>query len=311
MLSMNKIYNAIMGLVVGDALGVPVEFKKRDTYEITDMIGYGTYNQPPGTWSDDSSMTLATLESIARIGCVNAMDIMKNFENWLYNGEFTPYGVTFDVGGTTQAAISRFNRGCPLKDCGGKSINDNGNGALMRILPISLIPYSDIKRYNISSVTRLTHAHDISITASFIYTAVVEAILNGQPKEKAVEINVEDFRSQITYLTVLRDYKPLFDIKTLSRDDIKSSGYVVDTLEAALWCLYHTDNYRDCVLTAVNLGEDTDTVAAVTGGLAGLYYGCGSEKGIPLEWIEKIPRKEWITQLCNDFNKNICSKGSN
>lgn len=307
---MNKIYNAIMGLVVGDALGVPVEFKKRDTYEVTDMIGYGTYNQPPGTWSDDSSMTLATLESIVRIGRVNAMDIMKNFENWLYRGTFTPHGVTFDVGGTTQSAISRFKSGYALKDCGGKSIIDNGNGALMRILPVALTPCTNMKHYDISSVTRLTHAHDISIIASFIYTAVVEAILHGEAKEKAIEISVEDFRSQIMYIATLSDYKPLFDIKTLSRDDIKSSGYVVDTLEAALWCLYHTDNYRDCVLTAVNLGDDTDTVAAVAGGLAGLYYGCGGENGIPLEWIEKIPRKEWITQICNDFNKNISSKSS-
>lgn len=308
---MNKIYNAIMGLVIGDALGVPVEFKKRDTYEVTDMIGYGTYNQPPGTWSDDSSMTLATLESIVRIGRVNAMDIMKNFENWLYRGTFTPYGITFDVGGTTQSAISRFTHGCALKDCGGKLISDNGNGALMRILSVSLTPCSNMKRYDISSVTRLTHAHNISIIASFIYTAVVEAILNGEIKEKAVEVGVDNFHDQIAHLANLSDYKSLFNIKNLSRDDIKSSGYVVDTLEAALWCFYHTENYRDCVLTAVNLGDDTDTVAAVSGGLAGLYYGCGGKNGIPREWIKKIPRKEWIAQLCNKFDKNISSKCSN
>ena len=295
---MNKIYNAIMGLVVGDALGVPVEFKKRDTYEITDMIGYGTYNQPPGTWSDDSSMTLATLESIARIGRVDAMDIMKNFENWLYNGEFTPYGVTFDVGGTTQAAISRFNRGCPLKDCGGKFINDNGNGSLMRILPLAFVPHS---MNDINVISGLTHNPEISKRACRLYLIIADQILRGRP-----------FRAYYTDKTIWGgEFSRIRDIGELKRDDIKSSGYVVDTLEAALWCLYHTDNYRDCVLTAVNLGEDTDTVAAFAGGLAGLYYGCGGENGIPLEWIEKIPRKEWITQLCNDFNKNICSKGSN
>lgn len=295
---MNKIYNAIMGLVVGDALGVPVEYKKRDTYEITDMIGYGTHMQPPGTWSDDSSMTLATLESIARIGRVDATDIMKNFEKWLYNGEFTPYGVIFDVGGTTQAAISRFNRGCALKDCGGKSINDNGNGSLMRILPLAFVSHS---MNDINVISALTHNHEISKRACRLYLITADQILRGRP-----------FRAYYTDKTIWGgEFSRIRDIGELKRDDIKSSGYVVDTLEAALWCLYHTDNYRDCVLTAVNLGEDTDTVAAVAGGLAGLYYGCGGENGIPLEWIEKIPRKEWITQLCNDFNKNICSKGSN
>lgn len=307
---MNKIYNAIMGLVVGDALGVPVEFKKRDTYKVTDMMGHGTHNQLPGTWSDDSSMTLATLESVVRMGHVDPIDIMKNFEKWLYCGEFTPYGVTFDVGGTTQSAILRFNRGYALKDCGGKSVNDNGNGALMRILPVSLMPYSDVKRYNISNVIRLTHAHDISIIGCYIYTVVVEEILNSSSKECAIEAAIKTFHEQITNIPILGDYKSLFNIKTLDRNDIKSSGYVVDTLEAALWCLYHTDNYRDCVLTAVNLGDDTDTVAAVAGGLAGLYYGCGDDNGIPSKWIKKIPRREWITQLCNDFDKNISSKCS-
>ena len=104
---MNKIYNGIMGLVVGDALGVPVEFKERDSYEVTDMIGFGTYNQKPGTWSDDSSMTLATLESMERIGSFDTADIMNNFYQWLQNDKFTPWGKVFDVGGATRRAIVR------------------------------------------------------------------------------------------------------------------------------------------------------------------------------------------------------------
>ena len=103
---MNKIYNGIMGLVVGDALGVPVEFKERDSYEVTDMMGFGTYNQKPGTWSDDSSMTLATLESMGRIGSFDAADIMNNFYQWLQNDKFTPWGKVFDVGGATRRALS-------------------------------------------------------------------------------------------------------------------------------------------------------------------------------------------------------------
>ena len=134
---MNKIYNGIMGLVVGDALGVPVEFKKRDTYTVTDMTGYGTYNQPPGTWSDDSSLTLATLDSMVKLGKIDPADIMQNFFYWLNDGMFTPYGKVFDVGGGTRRAISRYANGKEPAKCGGKTRMDNGNGALMRILPVA------------------------------------------------------------------------------------------------------------------------------------------------------------------------------
>lgn len=137
---MNKIYNGIMGLVVGDALGVPVEFKKRDTYTVTDMTGYGTYNQPPGTWSDDSSLTLATLDSMVKLGKIDPADIMQNFFYWLNDGMFTPYGKVFDVGGGTRRAISRYANGKEPAKCGGKTRMDNGNGALMRILPVAMLP---------------------------------------------------------------------------------------------------------------------------------------------------------------------------
>ena len=111
---MGKIYDGIIGLVVGDALGVPVEFRRRDTYKVSDMIGYGTYEQPPGTWSDDSSLTLATLESIARLGRIEPADIMQNFAKWYFEAEFTPYGEVFDVGSTTREAILHYQMGMPV-----------------------------------------------------------------------------------------------------------------------------------------------------------------------------------------------------
>ncbi|MCD8089935.1 MAG: ADP-ribosylglycohydrolase family protein [Clostridiales bacterium] len=280
---MSKIYDGIMGLVVGDALGVPVEFKQRDTFKVTDMVGYGTYNQPPGTWSDDSSMTLATVESIGRLGRIDVDDIMKNFSNWYYQGDFTPYGEVFDVGNATAKAIQRYNRGVKPLECGGKSIFDNGNGALMRILPLAFV--SGITQEEIINVAHLTHAHEISTDACLLYTTIAQAVINwdGNPKRT---------------LKLSENFSRVDHIMDFSRDEIKSTGYVVDTLEAALWCLYNTDNYKDCVLTAVNLGDDTDTVAAVVGGLAGIFYGCGGEKGIPEEWISQIARKEWIKELC-------------
>ncbi len=282
---MGKVYDGIMGLVVGDALGVPVEFKKRDTFKVTDMIGYGTYNQPPGTWSDDSSLTLATLESIARIGGIDLDDIMGNFYDWYYKGNFTPYGKVFDIGSGTKRALNRFQSGVEPLKCGGRTRIDNGNGSLMRILPLAFIPCS---MKDIDNVSSLTHAHDISKRACRLYISIAEQLLKGSTIREALsETGV-----------FVKEFSRIPEIWKLGRDEIRSSGYVVDTLEAALWCVYHTDTYRGCVLAAVNLGEDTDTVAAVAGGLAGIIYGCGGESGIPDEWIAQIARKDYIFDLC-------------
>ena len=298
---MNKVYNGIMGLAVGDALGVPVEFKKRDTYTVTDMTGYGTYNQPPGTWSDDSSLTLATLDSMVKLGKIDPADIMQNFFYWLNDGMFTPYGKVFDVGGGTRRAISRYANGKEPAKCGGKTRMDNGNGALMRILPVAMLPDYPEKQSELLSVAHLTHAHFISDFGCMVYTAIVENLMNGIPKDEAVLNGIQKFKPQLETVSMLGDYFKLLDLEWLERTFVKSSGYVADTLEAALWCFLNTNSYRDCVLAAVNLGEDTDTIAAVAGGLAGIYYGCGGESGIPDEWIAQIPRRDWIKALCDEL----------
>ncbi len=290
---MGKVYDAIMGLVIGDALGVPFEFKKRDTFKANDMVGYGTYDQPPGTWSDDSSMTLATLESLIRRGKIDVYDIMENFRSWFLYGCFTPYGNTFDIGNTTRRAILKFSNGFAPELCGGNDIMDNGNGSLMRILPLVFVDKLGMGK--IRDVSSLTHAHKISIDACEIYLEYALSLIIGEEKHDALRTIF------ILPNFYLKEFDRIKDIANLKREEIKSTGYVVDTLEAALWCLLTTDNYKDCVLTAVNLGDDTDTVAAIVGGLAGILYGVGGEKGIPEEWISQIARREWIEDLCDQF----------
>ncbi len=285
---MNKIYDAVMGLVVGDALGVPVEFKARDTFHVDDMIGYGTYNQPPGTWSDDSSLTLATMESIIRKGGIDPADMMWNFSRWLNHTAFTPHGKVFDVGGTTEAAIRRFNSGIEPLKCGLNHYKHNGNGSLMRILPLALFPSS---MTDINNVSSLTHSHEISKRACRLYVGTAEQLLKGASLWEVIGCSG----------IWVKEFARIPKIYKLNRDEIRSTGYVVDALEAALWCVYHTSSYRDCVLTAVNLGGDTDTIAAVAGGLAGIIYGCSGESGIPDEWIAQIARKDWISDLCERF----------
>ncbi len=300
---MRKIYDGIMGLVVGDALGVPVEFKTReylDKNPVTDMIGYGTYNQPPGTWSDDSSMTLATLESIGRLKSISPLDIMENFSKWYQYAEFSPYDEVFDIGNGTRLAINKYLKGWNMEDCGGKDESDNGNGALMRILPVAMydVSFTDFTDalVDVRNTAGLTHAHQRSYIACYIYAGITRSLIDGLSKEDAVRKGIKMVEELFDIDQEWIHYEELQVIQGKNRAEIKSTGYVVDTLEAALWCLLNTDSYKECVLAAVNLGSDTDTTAAVVGGLAGIYYGID---GIPQEWINQIPKREWIKELCD------------
>lgn len=253
--AMSKLRSAIYGFAIGDALGVPYEFKERHTFTCTDMISHGTWNQEIGIWSDDTSLTLATAKSIKDKEYIDLKDIRKNFEAWLYHNEFTANGVVFDVGGTTRDAIELGH--------GMDGFHDNGNGSLMRILPLA---FTDASDYDIANVSAITHAHEISKNACIEYIHIARKLIKG-------EKYIDDA------------------IKNLDESEIKSGGFVLDTLKASLWCILNTDNYKDAVLKAVNLGSDTDTTAAVTGGLAGIIYGYDA---IPKEWINKLKNKELI-----------------
>lgn len=314
----SNILNGIMGACVADALGVPVEFENRETLRenpVTDMRSYGTHNQKAGTWSDDTSMTLCLIDSLSK--GLDYKDIMTKFMKWINNGEYTAYGKVFDVGNATTRALRRFEGGKSTFDCGGISGNDNGNGSLMRILPIifyirpiygTKITESKEAMNIIHDVSALTHAHKRSLIACGIYISVANMIMEDRDLSRAVEMGiynaVEYYKKHEEFAKELLCYKCLSG-KTFSQtpvENIKSSGYVVDTLEAAIWCLLNTKNYKDCVLLAVNLGEDTDTVAAVAGGLAGLYYGYD---GIPKEWLSVIAKRDYIESLCNQLSMSL------
>lgn len=307
---MNKnLRSAILGLAIGDALGVSVEFQSREDLRlnpVVDMRGYGTYNQPEGTWSDDTSMTLCLLDSIA--GGINYNDIMDKFVMWKNYGQYTPYGETFDIGMSTREAILRYENGIECLECGGKSEYDNGNGSLMRILPMA---FYIIKKYGyecdtsiivrlVHDVSSLTHGHIRSKIACVIYIMIAIELADGNDIETSVSRGTS--RAFKHYIRnnekEIENYMRIKNknFKFLKEDKIKSSGYVVDTLEASIWCLLNTNNYSDCVLKAVNLGSDTDTVAAVAGGLAGIVYGIDN---IPNEWLEKLAKRDYIETLCH------------
>ena len=294
----------ILGHAVADALGVPVEFRSRgmlDQNPLTDMVGYGTYNLPAGSWSDDTSMTLCALDVLAD-GVIDYDRIMENFHSWYSKGAYTPGDDCFDIGGTCLQAIRNYAvSGTFPTECGLRGDNSNGNGSLMRILPFVL--YAHYAGYTDEALTALvhdasslTHAHQRSLVGCGIYALMMRCILLhgyagiGEGLCKASEL----YASESELHTYARMLSP--DFAVLPREAIRSSGYVVDSLEAAVWCLLTTDKYRDCVLKAANLGEDTDTVAAIAGGLAGALYGM---EGIPVKWLDTLIRRACIEEMCD------------
>lgn len=307
--------DGVMGVVVGDALGLPVQFSYREELEknpVTDMIGYCTFDMPAGSWSDDSSLTLATLSSIKELGKIDSEDIMKRFVRWYEDGEYTPFGYAYDIGCTCEEAICRYGK-LNYKDCGCAGEFSNGNGSLMRIMPVCLYVYENVIRHEmdevqglekIHEVSALTHAHLRSQIACGIYYFLVKSILSNpgtlsERLQSGIDDAVRFYHEDIGNLVQLSFYHRLMhldEFKNASVDKIESSGYVVDSIEAAIWCLLNTRNFKDCLLKAVNLGRDTDTIAAIAGGLAGLYY---KYPRIPKEWLEKIQKREWIEEMCN------------
>ena len=225
----------------------------------------------------------------------------------------TAHGEVFDMGIATRKALMNFAHGIPALECGGSGIYDNGNGSLMRILPVALYLHRAIgaefpdvpEAYQIiHNASALTHAHPISLIGCGIYCAVVNELLCGGSGPEDIQRGIA--QAKVAYFG-MPEYKPYLKeyrrvdadaLQTLSRSEVSSSGYVVHTLEAALWCLLHTNSYRSCLLEAVNLGEDTDTVGAVAGGLAGLRYGMAS---IPEEWLSATAKREEIEVLCERF----------
>lgn len=345
---MSIITDGTLGLAIADAVGVPAEFKSRQqlrTHPITDMTGFGSHNQPAGFWSDDSSMMLATMDSLTqKHDSYDPDDIMQKFCAWYFDDAYTPDNYTFDAGGVVGAALQRYRTGTPALDCGGKDKYDNGNGSLMRILPMVFYQFARFNRFltndrpallnPLSEVSGLTHAHPISLIGCGIYAQIIATMIRFR-QDNGILPDISGtnaaLRSQINQAigTAWNDfehngYGNIYDSGSFKEDtavysrlrdvdkfaktnenEINSSGYVVDTLEAALWCFLTTDNYRDCVLKAVNLGKDTDTVAAVAGSFAGITYGT---EGMPQHWIEQLARREWLLDLCRKFEDSLPSK---
>lgn len=263
---MSKLRDAVYGAAVGDALGVPFEFRERGTFECKGMVAYGTHHQPAGTFSDDTSMLLATCDSLRTMGgSVDTHDMRERFVKWMDEGAYAVDGNVFDRGITVTRALRR--------GYGMAGERDNGNGSLMRIIPLAFV---DAGRGKIRKVSSITHAHRTSTGACVAYVEAARRLVEGVPVVDAlIGVAVDDYE---------------FDPEK-PHELLRSGGYVIDTLDSALWCLANTRSYAECVLSAVNLGGDSDTTACVAGALAGIVYGYDA---IPAKWLETLRGKDII-----------------
>lgn len=306
---------ALFGAAIADALGVPVEFSSRAARQgdpVTDFRGYGTWNQPPGTWSDDSSLLFCLAESLAAQGPMgfDLGAIARNLARWRTEAHWAARGEVFDIGGTTEVALGRVAAGISPERSGETADRSNGNGSLMRILPMVFVARHWERAVwgdRVRRVSAITHAHPRSQLACELYVAIGLRLLAGEDRDLA---RIDAFRElgdrlgtpgdELTQTLAVEwpHFQRLGDpsFKDLAESEITSGGYVLHTLEAALWCLLRSEDYCEAALMAVNLGGDTDTTACVTGGLAGLTFG---DRAIPPDWKTAIARHEDIAQLAH------------
>lgn len=307
LLNSNVVQDTLLGFAVGDALGVPVETLNREDVKslgLKDMVGNGVHHVSKGAWSDDTSMVISTMDSIINCDGLNYEDIMNNFVKWLDNGEYTSIDKTFGVGATVLLALTNYKNTADALNSGCSTKNYNGNGSLMRILPISLycimnnLSFEETKDI-IDDVSSLTHAHNISKMGCLIYTEFLRELINTNDKFKAFE-HVLSTNYSFYGIDACDAYLRLLDESfiELNEDEIKSTGYVVDTLEASLYCVLNTRNYEDAVLKAINLGGDTDTIAALTGSICGIIY---TSRNIPKRWKDDLLKKEYLIDLSNKY----------
>ncbi len=286
----NRSVGAIVGLAIGDALGAPIQFRRRDTYDhVSGYTSGGTYSLDPGYWTDDTSMALCLAETLLRTASYDPVDFGNRLVRWVDEGYNSSLPKCFDIGQTTLRAIGAFKRN-GHEECGVTGEWAGGNGSIMRLAPVPVFFQEQPAMADKISVLQgmLTHNHEVPIDGCRLLSKI---LINGfQTGNKEAALNSVD-GVDVTYnISHVRDRA--YEKKV--RDDIKSDGYVVSTLEAAMWTIWKTDNFQDALLLAVNLGDDADTVGAVAGQIAGAIYGFDN---IPPDWVSGLIESPRIIEL--------------
>ena len=294
----DKFLGCLIGLAVGDALGTTLEFKRPGSFPpLTDMVGGGPFNLRPGEWTDDTSMALCLAESLLVCQGFNPTDQLERYVRWWREGHLSSTGDCFDIGSATSAALAKFERtGEPY--CGSTDPRSAGNGSIMRLAPVAiffhLTPELAIKLAGESS--RTTHGARTCIDGCRFLASLLLGAFDGLTKEKLLagpDMRLSDLCPEIMEVAT-------GSFQRKSPPEIRGTGYVVESLEAALWAFYTTDNFADGLLEAVNLGDDADTTGAVYGQIAGAYYG---NDNIPRKWIKKLARRDEIEGMARKLGQ--------
>ena len=282
---------ALLGLAVGDAVGTTLEFAARDSYEhLTDLLGGGPFNLQPGQWTDDTALALALADSLATNPDLDPADLIQRFWRWYREGEYSCTGHCFDIGTTTRAALERWQReGNPF--AGSTEARMAGNGSLMRLAPVAVRHWQNRERLRdvAARQSRTTHASPEAVDACVMYAEALADAIEGHPHSEVLRERFEPYAASIG--TIARG-----SWRKKQRHEVQASGYVAHSLEASLWCVGRTHDYRSAVLLAANLGEDADTTAAIAGQLAGALHGAS---GIPVEWLGKLAWRDRIEALAS------------
>ncbi|MCJ2122083.1 ADP-ribosylglycohydrolase family protein [Methylobacterium sp. J-077] len=282
----DRAIGAFIGLAVGDAIGTTLEFETRDTKPaVYDMVGGGPFDLLPGQWTDDTSMALCLADSLIAYDRLNEHDLMERFCRWYNAGENSSTGTCFDIGITTRNALEAFRRtGNPV--AGPTDDRTGGNGSIMRLAPCAIRYWNELER--LRDVSRrqsyTTHGATEAVDACEALATVLASLIEGKPLTDVLSASYGPFCPGVQRI-MNGSYRGR------ARNEIGSSGYVIHTLEAALWAISETTTFSDAVLLAVNLGDDADTVGAVTGQIAGAAYGL---TGIPQKWINRLVWNECL-----------------
>ena len=284
----DRALGAFLGLAIGDAVGTTLEFSSRDSHpRLEDMKGGGPFSLPLGAWTDDTAMALALADSMAATGTLDCRDLMDRFTRWYRHGDYSWSDTCFDIGNATCEALERYLR---TQDpiAGSTDPRSAGNGSLMRLAPVAVRYWNDRKRLvdTATEQSRTTHGAEVAVDACRAFAELLADAIDGSPRPALLAPRRFEGAPGIAGIVA-------GSWRGRKREEIHSSGYVVHTLEAALWSVARTGDFRNAVLLAANLADDADTVAAVTGQLAGALYGLS---GIPERWLDRVAWKDRLLE---------------
>ena len=292
----------LLGLATGDAVGTTLEFNPPGTFEpLKDMVGGGLFHLKPGQWTDDTSMALCLAESLIECKGFDPVDQLKRYVRWYREGHLSSTGKCFDIGGTVRSALAKFEK-THEPYCGATDPNSAGNGSIMRLAPVPLFyakkPLEALEKSGESS--RTTHGALAAIDACRYLGALIVGAINGASKEELLSDHFCPASGSWNKKPLTEEIDEIASgsFKRKNPPQIKGTGYVVKSLDAALWAFYNSKSFKEGCLMAVNLGDDADTTGAVYGQLAGAFYG---EQGIPESWRSKLAHRSLIESFADQL----------